>query len=305
MTWFFIALLTPLAHSIANFIDKIILSKYFKNYSLFVFLIYSAATSIVVLPVFFLLGKFNILEIPFFEILILIAGGFCLAIALFFYLFALYREDTSVIVPFFQLVPVFSFIIGYFILGESITVTQVVGSLIIILGGLTLSFEIEANRKIIFRHYVVAAMVVSSILSALSGILFKLIALNNNFWISNFWESVGFALLGILFFLFKPRDRANFLSSLKTHKHKVVGVVLLSEIITLFGNVTLNYAFLLAPVVLVRIVEGYQPIFVLILGIIITKKAPMFLQEKITSRHLVQKTLAIVIVCLGSYLMLI
>lgn len=303
-TWFLIALSAPFVHSIANFIDKILLSKYFKDFSLFVLIIYTAFTSIITLPVFLIFGGLGILKIPLGDIFLLIIAGLCAASAIYFYLYALYREDASVVVPFFQLIPVFSFVLGRFILGEMLSTRQLLASLVVIFGAALLSIEIEEGRKIRFRRHVVLSMIVMSILIALGGILFKFVATEESFWLSNFWEGVGFALFGVLVFISKRKDRKDFYQSLKLHKFKITAFVLLSEVFTLGGNVLLNYAFLLAPVVLVRVVEGYQPIFVLVFGILITKMFPHILQEKIGWKHLLPKILAILIIFVGSCILL-
>jgi drug/metabolite transporter (DMT)-like permease len=304
MTWFLIALITPFVHSIANFIDKILLSKYFSSFSLFVFIIYTAVASIIVLPLFLILGGVSILHISFLNIILLITAGICSAGAIYFYLYALYREDASVVVPFFQLIPVVSYILSLVILKETISNSQIFGSLVIVLGAATLSFELELGKRIKFRKNVVIAMVIMSILFSLEGVLFKLVAINNNFWLSNFWESIGFILLGSFIFLFYKRHRNEFLLSVKIHKSKITLFVLLSEFFTVIGNISLNYAFLLAPIAIVRVVEGYQPVFVLVIGIIITLAFPSILKEKIHWKYLVPKLLAIVIILVGSYFVL-
>ncbi len=304
MQWFFIALIAPVVHSIANFVDKILLSKYFRNFNLFVFIIYSAVTSIIMLPIFLFLGGIEVLQISSNNIFLLVAAGVCEAVAIYFYLFALYREDASVVVPFFQLIPVVSFILSRLILKETLSAQQIIGSIVIILGAALLSVEIEEGKKIKFRHFVILSMIIMAFLMAISGVLFKLVALGNNFWLSNFWETLGFALVGCSIFIFRRKDRKSFFSSIKIHKYKITLAVLLSEFFTLGGNVSLNYAFLLAPIALVRVVEGYQPIFVLVFGIIITKMFPRILQEKMGWRNLIPKILAIVIVFIGSYFVL-
>lgn len=304
MSWFLIALATPLLHSVANFIDKIVLSKYFQNFSLFVFLIYAAFTTTLVLPIFLLFGGLDILRIPLYDILILVGAGMCGAVAIYFYLYALFQEDASVVVPFFQLTPVASFLLARLIIGETLTSYQIIGSAIIILGSIILSFEFEQGQKIRFRSNVVLAVVAMAILVALGSVLFKSGAGDNNFWLSNFWDSLGFAIVCFLIFFFRRKDRHAFYDSLRQHRAKVTGFVLLSEAFTIGGALTLNYAFLLAPIVLVRVVEGYQPIFVLILGILITKFFPRLLQEKMGWHQLLPKIVATVIIVVGSYFIL-
>ena len=304
MKWFFIALLTPILHSTSNFVDKILLSKYFENLSLYVFMIYATVTTVVMLPIFIILGGGNILQIPYHDIIILIIAGLLEAGAIYFYLVALYREEASIVVPFFQLIPIASFILSFAILGETLSAWQMIGSLIIIFGAAILSFEMEEGQKMKFRYQIVLAMIVMAVFMGLAGVLFKFVAVNNNFWISNFWESLGFSLLGMIIFFAKKIDRDAFYDSIKLHKAKIVSVVLLSEVITTAGNVALNYAFLLAPIALARTVESYQPVFVLILGVVITKMFPKLLQEKTDWRHLAPKILAILVIFVGSYFIL-
>ena len=148
-------------------------------------------------------------------------------------------------------------------------------------------------------------MIVASLLYALEGVIFKFVAVGENFWISNFWEGVGFSLLGIAVFAGNTICRKEFIHSLKAHRAKIAGATFFSELLTTGGNLALNYAFLLAPVVLVRTIEGYQPIFVLFIGLILTKFFPHILTEKMHARHLAPKIAAIITIFIGSYFILV
>lgn len=304
MQWFVLALFTPILHSISNFVDKILLEKSFKKLSLFVFMIYTTATTVIILPIFIVFGGVHIFQIPYQDICILMSAGVFDAGAIYCYLLALNREEASIVVPFFQLIPIASFILSYAILGETLSVWQMVGSLIIISGATILSINVTADRKIYFRYYIILTMTAMAILMALAGVLFKFVASAENFWISNFWESLGFALFGTIIFLTKRRERYAFYESIKDYREKIVGGVLLSEILTTGGNVVLNYSFLLVPIALARTIEGYQPAFVLIIGILLTKFFPRLFHEKTELRHLVPKIMAIIVIFIGSYLIL-
>jgi drug/metabolite transporter (DMT)-like permease len=303
MNWFFIALGASLVHSLANFVDKIILQKYFKNFNVLVFLLYSTLTSLILLPFFLLMTGRGVFAISTFDILLLLMSGVCLASALYFYVSSLAREDTSTIVPFLQLIPVCSYILSGLILGEILSKIQFIGSLIIVFGISILSIEVEEEKKIKFRHQIVMAMIAVAVFISLSGVLFKFVASNNDFWLSNFWEFVGFTIVGLGIFVINKKDRNIFLTSVRTDKNKITFAILISECLTLSGNLLLNYALLFAPIALVRVVESYQLVFVFTIGMILTKFLPNIIHERLKWRHFLQKILSIIIVIIGSYLL--
>lgn len=302
MQWFVLALFTPILHGISNYVDKILLEKSFSKLSLLVFMIYTAATTIIILPIFIMFGGVNIFQIPYYDIGILMLAGLFNAGAIYCYLLALNKEEASTVVPFFQLIPIASFALSYIILGETLSMWQMVGALIIISGATILS--IDVTEGISLRKFVILAMTAMAILIALAGVLFKLVASEENFWISNFWESSGFALLGTLVFLANRGQRRAFFESINGYKAKIIGGVLLSEIFTTGGNVILNYTFLFVPVALARTIESYQPVFVLVIGVFLTKMYPQLVRENTGWRHLAPKIMAIAIIFTGSYLVL-
>jgi drug/metabolite transporter (DMT)-like permease len=70
-----------------------------------------------------------------------VASGMSSVLAVVFYLYALDLDEASFVTPFYQTVPIFAYVLGYFILGERITLAQGFGSFVIIVGALALSFE--------------------------------------------------------------------------------------------------------------------------------------------------------------------
>jgi drug/metabolite transporter (DMT)-like permease len=102
------------------------------------------------------------------------------------YLYALEIDEASFVVPFYQTAPIFAYVLGYFVLGETITFAQGVGSFVIIVGAIALSLQF-GRRGIRFKRNVVALMLAASVLSAVNGVVFKLIAVQAGFWVSLFW----------------------------------------------------------------------------------------------------------------------
>ena len=302
MNWFFIAILAPFLWSISNFVDKYLLSNFFKNKGIGALLIFSSLVSIIMMPIFFVMDS-NVFEIPLSNIIILVLGGIISVLAILFYLYAINNDDASTVVPFFQLIPVFLYIFGYFILGESLQKKEIVAGILIIIGAGILSLEIQENKRIRIKKKLVLLMILSSMLYALYEVLFKFVAIENSFWVSNFWQHFGLLLSGFAFFIFFKKFRTDFISLFKDSKSKIISLNIFNEIITIIGNLFMLFAILLAPIAVVGLVNAYQPLMVFLMGILLTKFTPKLYKEKIDSRNIYQKIFAIAVIFIGTYLL--
>ena len=75
-----------------------------------------------------------------------------------------------------------------------------------------------------------------------------------------------------------------------------------NEIINIVAKISFNYASTLTPVTLVWIINGLQPLFVFLFGIILTVLLPKISKEDITRRTLIQRMVAIAVITIGVYL---
>lgn len=103
------------------------------------------------------------------------------------YLYALRISDTSTVVPIFQSIPLFALVLGYVFLGEVVTITQLIGVFLVIAGGVGISLELR-EKKIRFQGAALALMLLSSLLIACNGLIFKYITLQNNFFVASFLD---------------------------------------------------------------------------------------------------------------------
>lgn len=303
MNWFLISLLGPLLYALTNYIDKILLEKYFKESGIGTILLFSSLISIFALPIFFVIDK-TVLDVNIVNILILAVKGILGVGVLWCYLIALKNEEASVVIVFYQLVPVFGGILGYFFLNEVLTLMQLISMAIIILGTTIISFEIDSDNHFKLRKQTVVPMLAASLFWAIGGVIFKLVALEENLWRSLFWEHVMLVLVGIIIYLTISSYRKNFISALKNNSKNILSLNFLNEFIYISGNVAVSYAYLLAPIALVLLSESFQPIFVLIIGIILTIFFPKLATEKIRAKHIWQKIIAICLTGIGTYLLL-
>jgi drug/metabolite transporter (DMT)-like permease len=300
MSWFFIALWAPFLLACANHNDKFLLSRYLKEKSIGSIVIFSSLFSGVAIPIVLFIQP-GVYDVSLIQGSALVATGMLSVLAAVCYLYALDLDEASFVTPLNQLVPIFAYVLGYFVLGETITVAQGFGSLVIIIGALALSFEF-GRRGMRFKRNVVALMLGASVLSAINGVIFKLIAVDKGFWISLFWGFVGQVTAGLTFLVCVPSYRRDFLGLFKQKKVAVVGLIALSETLFSVSEAVTLYATLLAPVALVLLVNSFQPLFVFALGIVLTLLLPRVAKESLSRIKILQKGVGIGLMLVGGYL---
>jgi drug/metabolite transporter (DMT)-like permease len=302
MNWFLIALINPVAHAIANHLDKYLISKFFKNGSVGALVLFSSLFAVIILPLLWILEPDILHTIPASKAILLMLNGSVLMLAIIFYLYALEIDEASYVTPLFQLIPVFGLFFGFVVLKETLALHQLVAAAVVLFGGLLLSLELTGERARI-KSKVVWLMVGSSLFYAINTVVFKYVAVDQGFISSLFWDMLGKVGLGIILFAVVRSYRREFINSIKANRAGILGLNALSEIISLIGETALVFAVLYAPVALVQSVGSIQPVFVFILGVIITLFFPKLGKESLTKHQLTQKICAIIIISLGAYLL--
>jgi drug/metabolite transporter (DMT)-like permease len=299
MSWFFIALWAPFLLACANHNDKFLLSRYLKEKSIGAIVIPSSLFSGVAIPIvsFIQPGAY---DIGLVQGTALVVTGMSSVLAAVCYLHALAIDEASFVTPFYQTVPILAYFLGYFILGETITLVQGLGSFVIIIGALALSFEL-GRRGMRFKRNVVALMLGASFLSAVNGVIFKLIAVGAGFWVSLFWGFVGQVIAGLIFLACVPSYRRDFLALFKRQKVAAVGLIALSRTLFSVSEAVTLYATLLAPVALVLLVNSFQPLFVFAFGIVLTRVLPGVAKESLDRTKMLQKAAGIGFMLVGGY----
>jgi drug/metabolite transporter (DMT)-like permease len=300
MSWFFIALWAPFLLACANHNDKFLVSRYLKEKSVGSIVILSSLFSGAAIPILLFI-KPDVYEINLAQGSGLVATGMLSVFAAVCYLYALDIDEASFVTPFYQTVPIFAYFLGYFILGETITLAQGVGSSVIIVGAIALSFEF-GQRGMRFKRNVVALMLAASFLSAINGVIFKLIAVDKGFWVSLFWGFVGQVMAGLAILVCVPSYRRDFLGLFKQQKVAGIGLIALSRTLFAVSEAVTLYATLLAPVALVLVVNSFQPLFVFALGIALTLLLPRVAKESLGGMKMLQKGVGIGFMLVGGYL---
>lgn len=299
MPWFLFALACPIFLSLSNHLDKYLLEKYFGNGGTGTLIIFSSIAGIVMIPFIGIISP-SVFNVTPEQICIMMTSGVVTVFAILLYLQAMRRDQASSVVPLFQVIPIFAFILAYIFLGELLTVTQIFGAALVVAGGVALSFEL-GGKNIVFKKEVFLFMMGSSLLYAIGGLLFKFIALETDFWTTAFWDFVGSAVIGVFFLVCIPRYRKDFIGMLKKNSGTILGLNMTNELLTIVGMLSFQFATLLAPLALVWAVNGFQPFFVLLFGILIASFFPNLSNESLVKTHILYKALVIFVMIIGTF----
>jgi len=301
MNWFLIALGATFLWALVNIADQYLIAKYSdreKEHSSGGLVLFSSLIGIFIA---FLIAIFasGLFAVPTGDILLLLLTGLLTIVWVVLYLYALEIEEVSNIVPWFLTIPMFGYIFGYIFLGETLTNNQILGTIIMLLGLVFLSIDFNGEKKKIKRKPLFY-MLLACMLVALSGIIFKYVTVEGDFWVSSFWEYIGLGLSGVLIYLFVPKYRREFMNMNHKGGVKIFIVNTISELATISGNLLTNFALLLAPVTMVYLVGTFQPAIVLFLTILGTKFYPHIVKENLSKKVLIPKIIAIIVMIVGS-----
>ena len=203
----------------------------------------------------------------------------------------------------FQLIPVFSYILAYIFFKETLTKWQIIGSIIIILSAVLISFDFEEkNNKSKFKALLL--MTLSSLFYAVYFILFDIAIRDSSYNSCAFWYQIGFLLIG-LFLMCIRSFRTTFINAIKTNGKKYFSFNAVNEILNLIANLLVNFANVTIPIAMANILNGFQGAFVFILGAIGVKVLPKYFKEDLSKKIIVQKVSCIVLSIVGLVVMFI
>lgn len=253
--------------SLTNLVDKYLVETYAQEKGVAGILVLSCLFPIVILIItpFF---ATDIFLLPIKGILFLVLSGILSVVWIYFYLQALRSDDASIVMTLLVLAPLFSLLLGYLVLDEVLTTITIAGGALVISGSILVSFmtgTMSINKSLVF--YAVCA----SITMGCMHVLFKYVALNESFWQSLFWKAAGMLGTGIFLLVAFPQIRRDFKQFIQAHFIKAISLNSTNEILTIIGDSIFAFALLFAPVAIVQTTEGFQPIFIIITILTLTK----------------------------------
>lgn len=283
--------------------DKYIVGKYFKDAGLGSVVVFGSIVGLIA-SLIIVAFTHSVLHVPATSAGLMIVAGLVYISALLPYFYALQSGEASRVVPLFQIAPIFSYVLAYAFLQETLAGRQIIAALIVIVGAIVLSIEEpeEKNTKLRLNWYALGLITLSSFLFALNGLIFKVAAKDSTFWTTAYWQYLGVALGGLLLLFYRPYLK-QFKHALLNNRGPILALVGISEGITVVARLCFFYASLLAPLALVATVNGFQPFFIFIYGVILTIFFPKISQESLLRKHVLQKVFSIALLFLGTYLL--
>jgi drug/metabolite transporter (DMT)-like permease len=270
--------------------------RYFKQGSVAVLMVFTAIIGALALP-FIWLFQPGVVSLDPQSMAVIAVSGILYMGAIYFYLEALQVEEASTVAPFFQAAGIYGLILGYFVLGEKLSILQIIGVLLIIAGSVLLSLRIGqgAGR---FKTRLVILMLTCALAIALSTLIFKFFAVRDEFWTTTFWNFAGQAIFGVILMLIAA-NRRQFIKMMRANTGAVLSVNGANELINLGGNLGMRYTLLFAPLGIVQAINSTTPFFVLFFGVVLSLFFPSLGREKISFVGLMQKIIAISLVVAG------
>lgn len=301
MHWLAAVLIGHLFNAIAFVVDKVLLTKSFQNPFVYAFFIGAlSGLAVVLLP-------FGV-EWPGWSLFALdLAGGALFIASLLAFFYALQGGEASRIVPFIGGgIPVFTLVFEILFLDQQLTSQQLVAFAVLVVGTILIAIEFgnpdqnvekKENQGWKAWAYGLAAALLFAVSFGLTKMAYDTQPFISAFTLQRF-GSVAFALI----FLVSGSKRAAIREAIPVLKTKAGLAFVGSQAVGAGGFVFINYAISLASVSLVNALQGVQYAFLLILAVIGTLKYPKLLKESMTTKSLVIKSIAVVIIGIGLYM---
>ncbi len=281
-------------------IDKYILEKYFQTDS----------ESSERVGTLFLISAFFSIFISLLAIIVapssivfqteIIITGLCAGVLngawLLLYLYAIDQAELSRTIPIFQTVPIFGLLFAYYLLGETISLSQGVAACIILLGAFALSYNFSQKE---FDFLPFLLMLIASVLIGLMETIFKLVSIDSDYWNSIFWLGLGFSLLGLGTYSVIPKYRRQFNQFIREREFGIWKANSINEVVDTFANLVFIFAITLGPIALVQSMNAYQPLLILIASYVASRYFRVG-SEDVSIASLSQKIIAISIMLGGS-----
>ncbi len=291
------AILASLLWGITNHIDKFLISGTEDKNNIKVLLVFSTLIAgIILIPIWLILSNFN-LEITTISLISIFASSTTYIISTYFFFKAMEKNDATIVVTMSQMTPVFSYILALILFKETLTIKQILGSIIILLSSIFISLDLDKkdNNK---KDMSLLLMTISSLGYAIYFILFDIGIRNSSYYSCAFYYQIGLFLIGLIL-LCITSFRTPFLGAIKRNGKRFFILNTTNEILNLSSTLLVNYANVFLPAALANVLLGFQGSFVFLLGIIGTIIVPKYIKEDLRKKVVIQKIISIILGIIG------
>ena len=210
------------------------------------------------------------------------------------YLKAISLEDVSTLIPFYNFDPMIVLILSTIFLNEILLPKHYIAFSFLFIGGILISIK---KNKLHFSKGV-NLILASGLVWSIYSVIIKFVLNFIDSWSVYMLVRIGVLMMVIAFMLVKDIRKTTLKTwvSLNNKTRSVIAAVGLSGALGVFFIV---YAASLAPISLVTVIGGLQPLFVLIIVAILSFKFPKILKEELNKKVIIQKSIAIFLMIIG------
>ena len=289
MTWVLLSLCSTVSFTVISALDKILIQRFVPNPRTFIVMVgfTQFILAVVVLPWVEWSG-YSGGEATIGVVSGLASGGY---LVLMFWVMG--TQDVSRVIPVTSTYPIFVAILAQVFLGESIGLLAWGGVIVTVGGAALMSLGPTARTSDRGRgeRLAFALLIVSSIGFGLSQVLSKVVADDMGVWTLFFWRALGNGAACVVFTI-RPSGIADLIDTLR--RPVSVGLILFTEGALVFVALWFLLAAIYAgPVSLVSTVMATRPLFVFVLGVLLSIGVTNILNEPLERKILTIKVVAI------------
>jgi drug/metabolite transporter (DMT)-like permease len=299
MLWLIVIVIAYFLNASATAIDKFLLSKKIPNPAVYAFFISALSVlGVVLIP-------FGFHSIPFLQVVIALLTGVVFTFAYLFMFKALGENEASRITPFMGgLQPIFVFVLAWIFLGESLGLLAIAAFFVLVIGTIILSRQEGQSvkqQRLSRRSYLYAT--IATILFAIAYTATKYVYNQDGFITGFVWTRT---FLGAMLLLIYPKNFIDIIGGLRKPKDKQkTGLLfIIGQGAGALSFILVSYAISISSsVAIINASRGLEYVFLLLILIMLSRKFPKVLSEKMTSKIILQKSLATAFIIVGLILL--
>ncbi len=208
-------------------------------------------------------------------------------------------EVSRVIPAIGGFLPLFVFGLTYLLSAEKEIFSQfeMISFFLFISGSILITWE--RSKAVSLKSLRMAAL--AAFFLALFFVLAKFVYLSQPFISGLIWMRIG-AFLAAIAFLFIREVRVELFEKRETLKMKTLGILIPNQAVAVGAFLLQNWAVALVPLAslaFINALEGTRYVFLLIFAVLLSVKFPQFLKEEVSREIIVQKIIAILLICGG------
>jgi drug/metabolite transporter (DMT)-like permease len=293
LEWFFFTIFSAIAYSALDILEKHLISKRIPSaLMLAIFIAVFYPINLAIIPLFFEIDTSLLPSLASFAI----GAGMGLAYLLF--MKSLRVEEVSRVVTLNYTYPLFIAPIAFVFLNENLNLSNYGGIILLVASTFLISYK-RVGHSILYSPALLL-MTMLNIVIAVENVLAKYLFSFTNFWSFIFWLTAGLIVVRLSLLLASGfrRDFAKI-----GFDRKLIGFGVAIAGLFLVANLLYYGAVSLQHVSLVGALSAIQPMFILAMALVISYIRPLFVYEELSRKATLTKTIAVIFVLLGTYLL--